>query len=199
MHNNTILAKNENEANNFAAHVMLITILFVVLVYLLDFLKIFIVPLTTITIALGSATIFLLIPAVLVFLLKIDHWSIKYIAVSAAVFMTTSLSMFLSYHVVILYIYPMVIASLYFPRRLSWYAVLLSVVLLSASQILGFHSGGVQDKNFSSTADVIIFGVAPRAIELIAGILIIKTFRNFTVLLQHRRNNWHPCSISATR
>ncbi len=42
------------------------------------------------------------------------------------------MSLLLSYHVVILFVYPIAIASLYFSRQLSWYALILSEVIFAA-------------------------------------------------------------------
>ena len=172
MMGNGILARNEYEANRFAAKIMLVTIVFVAFTFLLDVVKIFLVDLATMSIALGIATVLLLIPSVLVFVLKLDGGWVKYVTVSAAALMVAFLAMFLTFHVVILYIYPVAIASLYFSRKLSWYAVIFSIIVLSAAQVLAVNAGGVVDNNFSDLFGTVLFGVAPRGIELLALSLI---------------------------
>ncbi|MFZ5352298.1 MAG: methyl-accepting chemotaxis protein [Bacillota bacterium] len=172
MNRNSILIKNEYEANRFSAKIMLLTIIFVALVYVLDLIQIFTVPIDIMSIAMALDTLCLLTPALLVFLLKQQGRWVKYIIVTSAVLMVSITSTFLSFHAILLYVYAVAIASLYFSRKLSLFAVALSVVLISISQILGFYSGGVVDKNFASIYEVIVFGVGPRAIELIALSLI---------------------------
>ncbi len=172
MSNNSILKKNEYEAGRFAALVMLLTIIFIGLVYVLELLNIFIVPLPVITVALSVGTAFLLIPFILVNVLKLRHPAVKYVIVTAAALMVATLNLFLSYHVVLLFVYPIAIASLFFSRALSWYTVIISVVLSSLSQIFGFNAGGVEDRNMENLTNAIMYGVAPRAIELIAISLI---------------------------
>lgn len=165
---NSILAKNEHEANRFSAQVMLVTIVFVALVFILDVVGVFIVPLQTMSIALAIATLFLVTPSILVFVLKKNEWWVKYVTVSAATLMVGFLNLYLSFHVVIIFVYPVVIASLYFSRSLSWYSVLFSIIVLTGSQVLGMYTDGVMDKNVNDMFDNVIFIIIPRNIQLFA-------------------------------
>lgn len=172
MSKNNILVKNEYEANHFSANVMLATIIFVALCFVLEVIGIFKVPLKTMSIALFIATVLLLIPSIIVYVLKLEGWWIKYVIVSAAAIMVSFLNMFLAHHVVILYIFAIAIASLYFSPRLSWYAVLFSIVVLSVSQIFSMYTEGIRDKNFDGLFATMVYGVIPRGIELLALSLI---------------------------
>ena len=78
---------------------------------------------------------------------------IKYVNVVCAAVFITLLSTTLTYHVVVLYVYPIAIASLYFSKRLNIVATGLTVAGVSVGQI--FHR-------------VMVFGVIPRAFVLIA-------------------------------
>lgn len=168
MNTNNILVKNESESNRVAAKVMLVSILFIALVYTLNILKIFIVPIVTMSIAMAVATMLLLVPAIIVFVLRLEGRWIKYVIVSAAALMVSFISMFLSYNVVILYTFAIAIASLYFSRKLSWFAVLLSIFSLSLSQIFVLYAGGIQDSNLPDLFSTIVYAVIPRGIELLA-------------------------------
>jgi len=190
MATDNILVKNEREANRVASKVMLVSIIFIVLVYVLDLLKIFIVPIPVMTVALSIATIFLLIPPFIVFVLKKDEWWVKYVTVTAAAMSVGVLAIYLSYHIVLMYIYAIAIASLYFSRRLSWYTVFISIIIMSASQILGLYSGGVDDKNLSKLYNMVVYGVIPRGIELVALSLIF-------ILLSKRTRNMLQNVLSA--
>jgi methyl-accepting chemotaxis protein len=172
MKHNSILERNEYEANRLAAKVMLMSIFFVVLVLVLDIMEIFVVPLPTMLVALSIATALLLIPSILVFIFRVEGWAVKYIAVSATALMIGALNMFLSYNMIILYIYPIAIASLFFSRRLSWFAVLFSVTSVTVGQLLSVNFAGVEDKNFTSSFQMLVYGVIPRDIQLLALALI---------------------------
>lgn len=172
MGKSTILVSNEREANKFASRIMLVTVSFVVLVYILNVIGIFIVPAKTMNIAVICSTILLLVPSFIVFVLKKNGPSVKYIIVTVASLMIFCLSTLLTYHVVILYIYTMAISSLYFSRKVSWYAVIISLITLSSSQILSMYVEGVVDRNFTELYDLVIYGVIPRGLQLFAISLI---------------------------
>lgn len=181
----SILVKNEYDANRFAAKVMLVTISFVLLTFMLDVLQIFIVPMATMGPAMSVAAVLLLIPAILTLVLKIEGWYIKYITVTAAVLMVAVISLLLSYHAILLFIYPLAIASLYFSRRLSWFAALLTVSVTTAASLAGFGLDGVVDKNFVSTSELLIYGIIPRDIELLAVSVIFIFLSKRTKAMLH--------------
>ena len=87
--------------------------------------------------------------------------------ICAAVFVML-LSITLTYHVVAIYVYPIAIASLYFSKTLNVVATGLTVAGVSVGQILAFSLDTLQDDNFTEFKGVIIFGVIPRALVLIA-------------------------------
>ena len=64
--------------------------------------------------------------------------------------------------------YPIAIASLYFSKSLNIVATVLTVIGVSIGQLLAFKLPTLQDDNFLEFDSVIIFGVIPRALVLIA-------------------------------
>ncbi len=190
MINNDILVRNEHEANRLAAKIMLTTISFMILVYILDLIGIFIVPLMTMTIALSAATALLILPSILVFLFKLESWVVKYLVVAAAGLMVATLGIFLSYHVVLFFAYPIAISSLYFSRRLSWYSIIFSIIAVTIGQYIGFSAGGVIDKNFTVINELMIFAVVPRDIQLLALAIIF-------ILLSKRTRNMLKNAVGA--
>ena len=165
---NGILMENEKQANKVVAKVMRITFLIFTLVYILDIIGIFTVEFTIMTIAFIGGGALLLVPTVLVNVLKLEHGVIKYLNVVAAMIFVTLLSITLTYHVVVIYVYPIAIASLYFSKALNIVATALTVVGVSVGQVLAFQLNTLTDNNFTVFNKVIIFGVIPRALVLIA-------------------------------
>jgi methyl-accepting chemotaxis protein len=184
MEGNSILNKNEIEANKFAAKVMMCTNLFTVIVYLLDYFRIFSVPVGMMTIAMAIAAVILSIPFVVVYVLKKQGPWVKYVTVTSSILMVSTITALLSFHVIILFAYPFAIASLFFSRRLSWFTTVFSVLLFSLAQSLTAPLNGVQDLNMPRTKDLIIHGIVPRAILLIllAYIFIILSKRTRNML-----------------
>ena len=89
---------------------------------------------------------------VLMFMLEV-----KYLVIIGAVSFVTLLSITLTYHVVVIYVYPIAISSLYFSKRLNVVATAMTVVGVSAGQIAAFFLPTVQDRNFTNMKDVMIF------------------------------------------
>ncbi len=180
---NSVLRENEKQANKIAAKVMRITFLIFILIYILNILGIFIVDANIMTVAFIGGSVLLLIPTLLINLMKVDGGYIKYINVLCATIFVMLLSATLTYHVVVIYVYPIAIASLYFSKALNVVATAMTVVAVSVGQILAFYMETLQDDNFTAFNDVIIFGVIPRALTLVAVAAIFTMLCSRTALL----------------
>lgn len=164
----SLLNQNEKEANRLVAKVMRSTFVIFTLVYILNVVGIFVVDKFIMTVAYIGGGCLLLLPTLLVNILKSEKSCIKYVNVVCAAIFVTMLSITLTYHVVALYVYPIAIASLYFSKRLNIVATGLTVAGVSVGQIAAFYVDTLQDDNFTEFNKVIIFGVIPRALVLIA-------------------------------
>ena len=165
---NGILRENERQANRIAAKVMRITFLIFTLVYLLNVFNVFVVDDTIMTIAYIGGGLLLLLPTLMTNILKLEKGFIKYINVFVAAVFVTLLCTTLTYHVVVIYVYPIAIASLYFSKALNIVATFFTVVGVSIGQLLAFYLQTLQDDNFTQLDSVLIFGIIPRALILIA-------------------------------
>ncbi|MBQ9764879.1 MAG: hypothetical protein IJW18_01620 [Lachnospiraceae bacterium] len=184
MNENSMLRKNEKEASSIVAKVMLITFIIFILVYILNLVDVFIVEDSIMTIAFVSGSIFLLLPTLITNILKVQKDFLKYLYVICAVIFVTLLSTTLTFHVVVIYVYPIAIASLYFSKKLNVIATSLTVVGVSVGQLLAFFLQTLQDDNFTDLRGVIIFGIIPRALILvaIAAIFTMLTSRTAAML-----------------
>lgn len=166
MNKTGMLARNEAEANESAARIMLYTEFFVLLLFFLNLAGVFSVPFGTMALAMGITAVLLLVPAAIVFVFKIQEPWVKYtitVTATLAVFMTFAL---LSHNVVLLYIYPLAIACLYFSKSLSVFTSAFSLVALSAAQVLGL-SMGVPDNNLNTSAEMFFRGIVPRGLQFL--------------------------------
>lgn len=163
-----LLKQNEKEANRIVARVMRVTFFVFTLIYILNVIGIFIVEKSVMTFSYVSGGALLLLPTLLVNVLKKEKGYVKYINVACASVFVTLLCVTLTYHVVAVYVYPIAIASLYFSKRLNIASTFFTVIGVSAGQILAFFMDTTQDDNFLELNDAIIFGVAPRALIVIA-------------------------------
>ena len=187
MEENRILRENEKQADKIVAKVMGTTFLIFTLVYLLNVWDVFVIKQEIMTTAYFFSGILLLLPAVFTYLLKIEEGYVKYINVISAALFVTLLSITLTYHVVVIYVYPIAIASLYFSKRLNIVATILTVIGVSAGQLLAFYLKTLQDDNFTVLHDTVLWGIVPRAIVLIAVAVIFTMLCSRTVALLRER------------
>jgi len=169
------LVENERQANKLAAQVMQVTFLVFTLVFILDIVGVFVVDIGIMAFAYITGSILLLIPSFIVLKLKSEASYVKYLTVIGTVIFVTMLSITLTYHVVVIYVYPIAIASLYFSKKLNVLAAALTVVGVSIGQILAFVLQTLPDDNFTTMSGVITFGIIPRALILVAISAIFTT------------------------
>lgn len=169
MSQNAILAKNEYEGNRLSAKIMLVSIGVLFLVYLLEYFRIFTDDINTISIVFLITGFVILIPPIVVFIFKQNSWWVKYLMVSTACILVAFINTYMSKDVIVLYLYGVTIASLYFSRRLSWYSVILSMIALTTSQIISTNYGIITDLNYMTNWFI---PVLSRNIELLLLALI---------------------------
>ena len=123
-----LLKENERSANKAAAKVMRITALVFAAVLVLDILGVFVVELTTMIIAFIIGTVLLYVPTLIVNVMKQTADWVKYIIVVCATLFTVVVAVTMSYHAVLLYVYPIAIASLYFSGKLNIFATIITIL-----------------------------------------------------------------------
>ena len=164
----SVLIQNEKQANRAVAKVMRITFMIFTLVYLLNVVGIFIVDMGIMTVAYVAGSVLLWIPTLIVNVGKQQNGYVKYVLILCAILFVTINASTLGYHVVILYIYAIAIASLYFSKKLNVLTTVLSVVGVSFGQWLCFALNVFEDKNFTNLYKLVVYGIVPRALVLIA-------------------------------
>ena len=164
----SLLRQNEKEANLIVAKVMRISFIIFTLIFILNVIGIFEVKPAVMTFAYIGGGILLLVPTLLSNFLKLEHWIVKYVNVLCATIFITLLSITLTWHVVAMYVYPIAIASLYFSKKLNISATILTVIGVSIGQVLAFFMETTLDDNFTEVRGMIIFGVIPRALVIVA-------------------------------
>ena len=172
---NSFLIEHEKQANKLAAQVMQITFLFFTLVFIMNLVGFFKVNKAIMTIAYLAGSVVLIIPSLLIIKFKKNSSIMKFLVVIGAVGFVTLLSTTLTYHVVVIYVYPIAIASLYFSKKLNLLAAGMTVVGVSVGQILAFVLQTLPDDNFTDMRRVVVFGIIPRAIILISLAAIFTT------------------------
>lgn len=163
-----LLKQNEEQANVVAARVMRITSAVFLVVYILNIVGIFKVENVLMTITFIIGTLILWLPTVLVNGMKLKHPALKYIIVSSSAILITLLSVTLTYHIVAMYVFAIAIAALYFSRRLTIFAAILTIIGTTAGQLIAYFAQTTPDHNLDTLRRAIVYGIAPRALILVA-------------------------------
>ena len=79
-----------------------------------------------------------------------------------------SLTALLSYHAVVFYIYPIAIASFYFDKKLNMYALSITIIGVIVGMTVDYILRFIGDANLHSWNTLILFGMAPRVLSLVA-------------------------------
>lgn len=165
---NGVLQMNEQQANKVVAKVMRITFFIFVLVFGLNVAGIFVVDQTIMTVAFVVGSVFLWLPTLFHRIGKGTAGWIKYLNVVCASLFILLTTTTLSFHVIVIYVYAIAIASLYFSKKLNILATVINVAGVSVGQIFAFQLNTLPDKNFDTMYDILVYSVAPRALTLVA-------------------------------
>ncbi len=161
-----ITKKNEIDANIIVANVMTITFIFFTFVYILNLLGIFIIDALPMNIAYFTGSVFLLLPKLINKAAGTQSSKLKYIYVSlSAAYLLVIISV-LTFHVVLMYIYPIAIAGIYFSKKVTRFSAIITSVVTISGQIISFFIGRPDD-NFPDLQSLVIYGILPRLIVLI--------------------------------
>lgn len=163
-----VLVQNEKQANKAVAKVMRITFLIFTVVFLLNVVGIFVVDMKTMLGAYIAGSVLLWIPTFVVNIGKQEAGYVKYLLLICAVVFVTIVTSTLGYHAVLLYIYAIAIASLYFSKKINILITVFSVIGVSVGQWVCFAFDIFTDKNFTTVYKLVVYGIVPRAMVLIA-------------------------------
>lgn len=118
------------------------------------------------------STVILLIPTLFYDVLGLRSKFIRYLVLTLLVFMSGLMYSILSYHVIIMLIFPVVVSCLYCDRAYVIYTTLLSVPVMAVSHLIAFTLKIVPDEPLVTLSGVLLYGIIPRVIELVAISLI---------------------------
>ena len=114
------------------------------------------------------SAVILLIPTLLYDVLKLRSKMIRYLVLALLVAMSGLMYAVLSYHVIILLALPVVVSCLYCERSNVIYTTILSIPVMIISHLIAFKLKIVPDEPLITLKGVVLYGIIPRIIELVA-------------------------------
>ena len=114
------------------------------------------------------SAVILLMPTLFYDILGLRSKFIRYLVLTLLVFMSGLMYSILSYHVIIMLILPVVVSCLYCERANVIYTTVLSVPVMVVSHLIAFMLKIVPDEPLVTLQGVLLYGIIPRVIELVA-------------------------------
>lgn len=175
-----IFVENSNEVNRLVAKNLRFVLLLIFFVWILNVQDIFIINADEFNFVMLVSAVFLLLPTVLVDILELTHPVLKYILILCTIIFVSILYMYLTYHAVIMFMFPIAIASLYFNNKLTVYTVICTLVSLIISHIGSSYLSLMADDPFNTLYEIMVYGLLPRSIGYIALSAIVITLTKRT-------------------
>ena len=163
---NLIMDYERDSDHRIAAICRALTVLTIVAI-LLNILNVFKISTALYPTLIVSALI-LLMPTLLFDVLGMRSKFIRYLVLTLLVFMSGLMYSILSYHVIIMLVLPIVVSCLYCERTYVVYTTVLSVPIMVASHLIAFMLKIVPDEPLVTLRGVLLYGIIPRVIELVA-------------------------------
>ena len=164
---NQLIRDFDKDADKRMSSICRIMILLMALVMLLNYLHVFKIS-GAIYPTLIVGIIILFIPTILYDFMDVRTKAVRYFVLTLVVLMSGLLYSFLSYHVIIMLVFPVVVSCLYCDRENVLYTTILSIPVMVASHLIAFMLKVVPDEPLVTLRGVLIYGIIPRVIELVA-------------------------------
>ena len=119
-----------------------------------------------------AASVILMTPTLFFEVLKKRSKKIRYMVLTLLVIMSGLMYSILSYHVILMLVLPVVVSCLYCERANVIYTTVLSIPVMIISHLIAYSLKIVPDEPLVTLRGVLIYGILPRVIELIAISLI---------------------------
>lgn len=157
----------DNDADRRMSGICRIMMGLMAIVMLLNALHVFKISVMIYPTVVGAMVI-MFIPTVIYDFLGKHTVIARYFVLTLVVFMAAFLYAILSYHVIIMLTFPVVVSCLYCDRKYVWYTTFLSIPAMVVSHLLAFRLKVVPDEPLVTLKGVLVYGVTPRVIELLA-------------------------------
>ena len=157
--------ENADKRLAFVCRLMIGFMLLVALLNLLGIFKIAPVPLY-LTVAVSIFDFFL--PTLFYDIFKVRSTGLRYFILTILVFQSGLQYATLSYHTIIMLVFPLVMSCLYNERKYVIYTALLSMPMIVISHLTAFYLKVVPDEPLVTFKGTILYGIVPRSIEFFA-------------------------------
>ena len=164
--NNLILDYEKDSDRRISSICRVITVLLLVVI-LLNVFHVFKISTALYPTMIVSAVI-LMLPTIFYDVCRLRSKFVRYLVLTLLVFMSGLMYSILSYHVIIMLVLPVVVSCLYCDRSYVIYTTALSVPVMVVSHLIAYMLKIVPDEPLVTMKGVLLYGIIPRVIELVA-------------------------------
>lgn len=174
-----IIEDNSYAVNRMVSKQLRFVLILIFIVWILNMKEVFIINQEGFNKVMLMSAVLLLLPTVLVDIIELKHVVLKYLIILCTILFVSLLYMFLTYHAVLMFILPLVIACLYFDVRLTAFTIVCSLLAMTFSHVMSLFVTLMGSDPLHSLYKIIVYGLLPRAIEYIAisAVLVLLTVR----------------------
>lgn len=164
MNYNDIYLKEYKTIDSFIQKMCIIFGLSFLVVWFLNFIGVFIVSHETMNIAL-VLTAFIVITPIILFRTIKDKWMYRYIVVSLFTLQIGILYSMITYHVILMFLFPILLIIPYGNNRLKRYTIIISYSNMILSHLASLKFNVLPEDPFQTLYTVLVYNLTPRLIE----------------------------------
>lgn len=163
-----ILSEYREHADRRVALVCRMMILFMLLVALLNLLGIFKIAPVPLYLTVAISVLDFFLPTLFYSILKYRSVGVRYFILTVLVLQSGLQYATLSYHTIIMLVFPLIMSCLYNEKRYVVYTAVLSIPMIIISHLLAYQLKIVPDEPLVTLTGTVLYGIIPRSIEFLA-------------------------------
>lgn len=160
-----IIKQYRKDADKKLAGACRLMVLLVTVVTLLNMIGVFKISAAPLYFTMAISVVNFILPTIFYDVLKKEGSIYRYIIITILIIQSGVLYATLSYHVIIMLIFPLVIACLYNEKKYVIYTMFASVPVMIVSHLVAFQLHIVPDEPLVTLKGVWLYGILPRVIE----------------------------------
>ena len=170
-----IIREYRKNADMRLAFVCRLMIGFMLLVALLNITGVFTIASLPLYLTTVISVFNFILPTLFYNILKIHSTKIRYFILAIVVIQSGLQYAALSYHTIIMLVFPLIMACLYNEKKYVIYTAILTMPMIVISHLAAFYLKIVPDEPLITLKGTILYGIVPRTIEIFAVVILCYT------------------------
>lgn len=203
-----IYRKNEAETNEFVARAIRLILLFVLLFWVLCWIRVFDIFPYMINGFVLSTLIPLVLPTILINLLHINQRWAKYALILCVVLVAGIAYVFFTFQTVLVFIIPSILATFYLSKKIMAFTTITSVITITLSHLItGFHLFQPWIEPFKGMAPIMLYGALPRILQYLCCMILLyilnvrysRFFHSFYSVIKEEQKHKNNTAMNTDR